>query len=168
MTHTPARKRPLTQKELDALTPPCPEPRPPGVLAPGEWMPPPGEVLAPGSFQSAPQDTVDIVVANGGTTSAWVHIGNPSEVGLSVPTITSGTVTVQVAYASDGTGGGGVVNGAGTAVLVIAASTGGFNVSSNDMGAVLGYGYIRLVCGASQGADRTFKLTRKAVQTVPG
>lgn len=145
-----------------------PEPRPAGELAPGEWWPEPGVAPAPGSFQQVPQDTVDIVVANGGTTSAWVHIGNPSEVGLSVPTITSATVTVQVAYASDGTGGGGVVNGSGTAVLSLAASTGGFNVGSNDMGAVLGYGYMRIVCGASQGADRTFKLTRKAVQTIPG
>lgn len=124
--------------------------------------------LAPGSFQQVPHDVVDLVVANGGTTSGWVHIGNPSECGLWVPTLTSATVTVQVAYLPDGTGGGGVVNGAGTAVLVLAASTGAVNVSSNDMGAVLGYPYMRVVCGASQGAERTFKLTRKSVQTTAG
>lgn len=152
------------KKKLEDLCPKPPPPRPAGEKAPGEV----GEREPPGGFQRVPHDTVDLVVANGGTTSDWVHIGNPSECGLSIPTITSGTVTVQVAYASDGTGGGGVIDGSGTAKLVVAASTGGVNISSNDMGAVLGYPYMRVVCGAAQGAARTFKLTRKAVQTYLG
>lgn len=154
------RRRKLTETQLAALCPPPPPPLPPGEKAPGEQAP----AAAPGSFQVVPHDTVDLVVANGGTTSPWVHIGNPSEMGLTVPTITNGTVTVQVAYASDGTGGGNVVNGSGTQVLQLAASTGGVSVSSNDMGAALGYPYMRVVCGAAQGAERTFKLTRKSVQ----
>lgn len=134
-------------------------------LAPGEViLPNTGPDAPPGGWQTVPQDTVDLVVANGGTASAWVHIGNPAEVGLSVPTLTSSTLEVQVAYASDGTGGGKVYNGTGTQELVWGAGTGGFNVSSLAMGAVLGWGYMRVVCGSAQGADRTFKLTRKSVQ----
>lgn len=157
-------KKKLTKKELEALTPTPPEPRPSGEKAPGEVVGPESGGGGPGSFQIAPQDTVDVVIANGGTTSPWVHIGNPSEVGLSVPAITSASLVVQVAYASDGTGGAGLVDATGTAVLSYAAGTGGFNIGSNHMAAILGYGYMRVVLGAAQGAERTLKLTRKSVQ----
>jgi hypothetical protein len=132
--------------------------------APGEAMP----EVSPGAFQTVPHDTVDLVVPNGQTSSPWVHIGSPSECGFFVPTITLATVTVEVAYASDGTGGGPLVDGGGAARLTWAAGTGNFRVSTNDMGAVLGYPYMRVVCGAVQGAERTFKLLRKAVQTYGG
>lgn len=104
-------------------------------------------------------DEVTLTVANGDTASDWQEIGNPAEIGLLVPTITSGTVTVQVS--NDGSTARGLVNQAGTAILVLAASTGAYAVSSNEMGACLGYKYIRVVCGASQGAQRLFKVTRK-------
>ena len=111
---------------------------------------------------SATSDTVDIVVPNGGTTAAaYVAIGNPTELGLIVPTITSGTLVVKVALDASGTGAQGLVDGTGTAKLSYGAGTGNFAISSNEMGACLGYAFINVVCGASQGAERTFKLVRK-------
>lgn len=117
--------------------------------------------------QDYPYEEVDVVVANGQTASAWVAIGNPAELGLYVPTITNGTVTLQVARDASGTGASGLVNQAGTAILVLAASTGAFAVSSLEMGALLGYSHMRVVCGAAQGADRTFKLAKKLVRVDP-
>jgi hypothetical protein len=116
---------------------------------------------------AAAYDSVDLTVANGGTSSTWAAIGNASELGLYVPTITSGTVTLQVAQDGSGTGASGLVDKSGTAILVLGASTGGFALSSNEMGACLGYSHLRVVCGAAQGAARTFKLTRKVVGVDP-
>jgi len=114
----------------------------------------------PGSVE----DTVTLTVAVNGTTSDAGLIGNPCELGLFVPAIVSGTVTVQVS--EDGTNFFGLVNQAGTAILVLAASTGSVAVSSNEMGACLGYKYVRVVCGATQTSTaRLFTLKRKWVGT---
>ena len=162
----PTKTRQPEGKPLIPVPNDCPAPRPAGEKAPDEVAETPrGPQGAPGSFLVVPHDTVDLVIANGGTTSGWVHIGNPSEVGLTVPTITNATLVVQVAYASDGTGGSGLVDATGTALLSYAASTGAFSIGSTHMGAVLGYPYMRVVLGAAQGAERTLKLTRKAIAT---
>lgn len=145
-----------------------------GELAPGEigeptdfWAPPKETVpLVPGSFQNVPHDTVDVIVTAGQTVSAVVHVGNPSELGLYVPTLTTPTtVQVRVAYASDGTGGANVVDKGGTQILSLASGSGNVNIGGNDMGACLGYPYLYVVLGATQAADKTFKLIRKVGQT---
>lgn len=123
----------------------------------------------PGSFQIRPYDVIDIVIAETpAVNSEWVHIGHPAEVGLYVPALTTAaTVTIKVAHAADGTGGAGLVNGDGDAILVLASGSGDVNISSNDLGAILGYGWIRITLGAAQAAAKTFKLTRKSVSTAP-
>lgn len=115
-------------------------------------MPQPGSV----------QDNAALTVANGGTTSTSALIDNCSELGLFVPTITAGTVTVQVS--EDDTNYFGLTNQAGTAVLVLASGTGGVAISGNEMGACLPYKYLRVVV-AAQGAPRSFTLKRKWVGT---
>jgi hypothetical protein len=110
-------------------------------------------------------ETDALVVASGQTTSGALLIKDPASIGLIVPTITSGTVTVQVS--ADGTNWFGLKDTGGNALLSYAASTGGFACSADDLAPVLGYAYLRLVCGASQGADRTFTVCRTLVRTDP-
>ncbi len=116
---------------------------------------------------SASYDTVAITVAINTTESDYVAIGNPTELGLIVPAITSGTLVVKVATSAAGANKTALVDGTGTALLSYGAGTGAFAISSNVMGACLGYSHIGVVCGASQGAARTFLLTRKQVSVDP-
>jgi hypothetical protein len=106
-------------------------------------------------------DEVTLTIPNGSDSSQWVYIGNPTEIGLIVPVITNATITVQVARTIAGAGASTLVNQAGAAILVTAASVGGFAISSNEMGAALGYAFIRVVSSVNQGAERVFYLTRK-------
>lgn len=114
-----------------------------------------------------PHDTVSITIANGDTTSGFVAIGNPTELGLYVPLLTSSTMKVQVARDTAGTGASDVYDGTGTQTLVYAAGTGSFAIGSNHMGACLGYSHIGIVCGTAQGAQRVFRLSRKQVGVDP-
>lgn len=92
----------------------------------------------------------------------WTAIDNPSEIGLIVPALApNSTVTIQVARDAAGTGASPLVDKAGAAVLVLASSAGGFAVSSNEFGALLGYPYMRVVLGTNQNADVTFYMLRK-------
>ena len=61
----------------------------------------------------------------------------------------------------------GLVNQAGAAVLVAAASTGGFVLSGLDLAAVLPYRWLRVVCGVNQTAPRLFTVTRKISRSDP-
>lgn len=113
-----------------------------------------------------PADAVDLVMADEGTATPWTALGNPSEVGLIVPAgLTSCNLHVEVSSQADGTPGGMVVDKSGTQVLKVDATTGGFAFSSNEMGAVLGYGWLRVVSSVTQSAGpHTFTLTRKLVR----
>lgn len=116
------------------------------------------------AWQSHPSDSISIVVTAGQTVSETVHIGNPSELGLLVPALTTATtVTVQVGAVAAGTDRRGIVDQAGTAKLALASGSGNVAISSLEMGAVLGYPYLTVVLGAAQAADKTFTLTRKSV-----
>lgn len=116
------------------------------------------------SYVTGPFDSVTITVTAGQTVSPAVHIGNPAEMGLLVPTLTTPTtVTVKVGNLADGTDARGVVDQGGTAKLVLASGSGNVAISSLEMGACLGYPYLTVVLGATQAADKTFTLTRKAV-----
>src|SRR5207253_10094931 len=99
---------------------------------------------------SASYDLVSITIANNGTQSDWIDLGNPTELGLYVPTLTSSTLTVKVAQDASGTGAQALVDGTGTAKLTYSAGTGGFAISSNEMGACLGYSHIGVLCGTAQ------------------
>lgn len=117
-------------------------------------MPQPGAV----------QDTATLTVAVSGTTSDSALIDNCTELGLFVPAIVSGTVTIQVS--EDGTNFFGLVSQNGTAILVLSASTGSVAISGNELGCCLAYKYIRVVTGAVQTTTaRLFTLKRKWVGT---
>lgn len=118
---------------------------------------------------SSSSDTVNITLgASPATQSAWVAIGNPTELGLYVPALSpSATVTVKVAQDASGTGAQALVDGTGTAKLTYASGAGGFAISSNEMGACLGYSHISVVVGTAQTAGKTFVLSRKMVSVDP-
>ena len=121
-------------------------------------------------MQRIPWQEVPMLVAHaaGNVNGPWTAIGNASELGLFVPALgTACTVTIQVARDSGGTNGGGIVDKSGTAILVLASSSGGFAVSSNELGALLGYPYMRVVLGANQAGDVTFVLEQKITATDP-
>lgn len=111
------------------------------------------------------QETAMLVPhASSNVNGPWTAIDNATDYGLVVPALSpSTTVTVQVARDSAGTGGGGLVNQAGTPVLVLASGAGGVCVSSADLAAIKGYPYMRVVLGANQAADVTFYLQQKVV-----
>lgn len=108
-----------------------------------------------------PYDEIPIIVLNTATQSDWVSIGNPTELGLIVPVLTSSTLTVKVARDAAGAGASALFDSTGTQKLTYAAGLGGFAISSNEMGACLGYAFIGVTCGSPQGADRVFRLVRK-------
>lgn len=110
------------------------------------------------------QDTVTLTITAGGTKSSGGLIDNCCELGLIVPALVSGTLTVQVSETDVDANYVGLVNQAGTAILVTGATTGGFAFSGNELGAALPYKYIRVVSGATQTVtDRLFTLKRKWV-----
>lgn len=114
-------------------------------------------------------DTVPITLAaSPATQSDWIAIGNPAELGLFIPALSpSATVTVKVAQDASGTGAQTIVDGTGTQKLVYASGAGGFAISSNEMGACLGYSHISVVVGTAQTLAKTFLLTRKTVGVDP-
>ena len=115
--------------------------------------------------QGTPLETETFVIANGQTTSAAVAIKDPASIGLLVPTVTSGTLKVQVS--ADGANFFDLQDASANVLLSYVTTTGGFALSSVDLSHVLGYGWLRVVSGASQGADRTFTLVRTLVRTDP-
>jgi hypothetical protein len=111
------------------------------------------------AYQSHPHDTVPIVVPEGETVSATVHIGNPAALGLQIPALgTNATVTVQVGSESDGSDRVGLATADGTATLVVASSAGSKAI---DCSVALGFSYLTVVLGAAQATDTTFLLHRK-------
>lgn len=116
------------------------------------------------SYVTGPSDSVLIEVAATETVSETVHVGNPAELGLLVPALTTATtVQVQVGAEADGSDAVGIVDEDGTAKLTLASGSGGVAISSLEMGAVLGYPYLTIVLGAGQVAGKTFTLTRKGI-----
>lgn len=120
-------------------------------------------------FPSANYDEVTIsLAASPATQSAWVAVGNPTELGLYVPTLDPATtLTVKVARDSSGTGAAVVKDGTGTQKLVYASGTGDFAISSNEMGACLGYSHVSVVVGTAQTTGKTFRLARKLAGVDP-
>lgn len=110
-------------------------------------------------------ETDTLVVANGATTSGSVLVKNPTSLGLLIPTITSATVKVQVS--NDGTNFFDVQDTAGVVKMTWGASTGNFAVQPADLASALGYLWVQIVCGAPQGAARTFTLIRCTAKSDP-
>ena len=96
------------------------------------------------------------VIANGGTTSSGVEIDACELLGLSVPTLTSGTFKLQ-ASADGGTNYRDIVVSETdpAVILQLSATTGGFCWSSRILECLKGYSHVRAVCGAAQGSART-------------
>ena len=111
---------------------------------------------------------VKVTHAAANVNSNWIALENATELGLFVPTLaTVCTVTLQVARDSSGTNAVGLVNQAGTAILVLASGSGGVAISSNELGALLAYPFFRVVLGANQAADVSFWLQKKCVAVDP-
>src|SRR5437588_1908912 len=96
--------------------------------------------------------TDSLTVANGTAKSDALEILNASVIGLEVPALDNGTLTVQVSNENVTSSPQdalfkGLVNQAGAVLLVVAASTGGFVLSGVDLAAVLPYRWLRVVCG---------------------
>ncbi len=111
-------------------------------------------------------DTVAMLVphAASNVNGPWVALDNATDYGLIVPTLGNAcTVTFQVASKSDGSDGQGLVDGTGTALLVLASGGGAVCVSSDALRVIKGYPFGRVVLGANQAGDVTFTLTRKVV-----
>lgn len=103
---------------------------------------------------------IDVVILNTGTVSTIADLEGFAVLGLLIPTITSATLTFQVAKERTGTYYTVKSIDASTA-FTIAASTGACAVESNDLEALKGYRFIKIVAGASQGAERTLTFVVK-------
>ena len=99
-------------------------------------------------------DTVSVVIASGGTASAVADIGNKTICGLLIPALDSGSLTFQVSNEPGGTFY--TVKDKAAAAHTIAAATGAFAVTSDDLTEVSGYRYIKIVSVTQQTAARTF------------
>lgn len=97
-------------------------------------------------------------VASGATTGS-VFLEEWDTFGLEVPTITAGTLTIQVS--NDNANWDSVYDEAGVQVLTYASGTGNFSISSIAMAHIAAYRFMRVLCGAAQGGDRTFRLCFK-------
>lgn len=91
-------------------------------------------------------------IANGGTDSNTIDMNGFSVVGIIIPTITNAAITPKVS--ADGTTFFPLKEKDGSTTLEIAASTGGFAVDADFCARLSGYRYLKLVSGASQGAER--------------
>lgn len=114
-------------------------------------------------------ETATLTIADEGTKSNGVLIGNPTDIGLIIGTLNpAATLAVQVANVDDDAAYVGLCDKEGTAILVVASSSGGKAIDTNQMGAVLGYRYLRVVAGAAQTeGGTTCTLCRKISRTDP-
>lgn len=97
---------------------------------------------------------------SGATESAVCDLEGYVNYGLLVPTITSTAVTFKASNLVGGTYYT-VTDKDGSTAFTVTSGTGGFAVESDDLKALAGYRYIKVVCLATQDADRTFTFTVK-------
>ena len=91
----------------------------------------------------------DCVIGNSGKTSTEVDLGRPYEnIQIIIPAITTGTLNLTVAELTGGTF---VTLGISD---MVASGTGGY-ADTFELG---GYQFIKIVAGATQGAERTFRV----------
>jgi len=95
-----------------------------------------------------------VTIASGETESAVVDLAYNSIHGLIIPTLDSANLTFKVAENSGGTFV--TLKSRAASNISITAGTGGFAVSSEDLAALAGYRYVKIVASAAQTADRTF------------
>lgn len=94
----------------------------------------------------------DCVIANGGTTSAAVDVGrNYRYLQVVLPALTSGSLSLHVSEAIDGTYQELKPNGESA---VYGPTTG----QHNDTWWLLGWQFVKIVSSAAQGAERTFRV----------
>ena len=112
------------------------------------------------------------VIANGDTKSSAVELEAYECVGALIPTLTSGTLKVQVSQDAGPTPGDAtfvdLFDGDGQAICQwLTATTGGRAWAGEGCGAgaslraMTGFRWMRFVSGTAQGADRTFTLIFK-------
>ena len=98
---------------------------------------------------------IDSVILNTETDSAIADLEGFVVVGLLIPTITSQALTFKVAKTRTGTYYTVKSQDASTA-FTITASVGACAIECNDLEALKGYRFIKIISAGAQGADRTF------------
>ena len=98
---------------------------------------------------------IDTVIASGAKESGVADLEGFAVLGLIIPTITSAAITFKVSKIRGGTYVTVKSQDASTA-FTITASTGGCAIESNDLDALKGYRYIKVVSANAQAAERTF------------
>ena len=127
------------------------------------WDDPAGN---PGAAQNAPLETATLTIASSGTVSTSAAVGNPTDIGAIIGALSpDATITFQVS--NDDSNWRGLVDKSGTAILALSSSSGAKAVSTNDLGAVLAYRYVRAVAGTPQTSGATITLCRKVSRTDP-
>lgn len=103
--------------------------------------------------------SVEIDISDSVTVSDIVDLGNRAIMGLLIPTLDSGDLTFQVAESATGTFRT-LKNKSGT-VHTITAGTGDLAIDSDDLKALAGYRFVKIVSATTQTSDRTFHFLLK-------
>ena len=99
-------------------------------------------------------------IAQEGSTSSVADVEGYAICGLLIPTLDSANLTFTVCNTSDGTFQ--TVKDKDASAHQVAAATGNFALSSDDLTPLAGYRYIKIVADASQdSAERTFTFVLK-------
>jgi len=94
-------------------------------------------------------------VASGDTTTAAIDMRGSSLVAIYVPTLDSGTVTIQ--GSKDATAANfAPLKDTSAATIQVAASTGGFWIDADYLARFMGIPWLRIVCGTAQTSAREF------------
>lgn len=97
--------------------------------------------------------TIYATIVNAGTTSGAIDMRGKTLASIDVPTLTSATFTIEGSM--DGSTWRNVKDTSGTVVGQWSASTGAFICDADTVARFVGIPYLRFVCGAAQGAERT-------------
>jgi hypothetical protein len=99
-------------------------------------------------------------IVKDGTISDAINLSDYVAIGMMLPTLNSGDITFTVC---DTEGGSYVaLKDKDGAAITIAAGTGGFAVSSEDLAPLAGYRYFKIVCATAQTTSvRTITITVK-------
>lgn len=98
---------------------------------------------------------------SGATESSIADLEGYANYGLMIPTIDSSDLTFKASNINGGTYYTVTDKDASTA-FTVSSGSGGLAIESDDLKALAGYRYVKVVCSATQTAVRTFTWTVKA------
>ena len=105
--------------------------------------------------------TRTVVVASGGTTSGAFYIGDHAMVGVQTPSaLTSTAITFLASTEKDGTYTA-VVDSSDAPVSLAVAASEAIGLSGAELDALAPWTWLKLVCGSTEAAERTFIVALK-------